>query len=208
MYEAERRAEELRVLNKVYSLVKARAFILGIPDRLLAKYYRGAKDVLKRINNIDYKDGYVRATILTTKASKHMRVRSITVKDLFGNIRKIKIGVPIEDSYHHVTVTERVMKCTCPIAVRNASKANKWLEDLAKKKKLHYNSSEKLFFKHVLCKHTLAVLAKGIGYGAIPVSDALVKNLSLALIGLAVAEGYRSEALENEIEKMFRQKQY
>ena len=196
--------EEVEILNKVYSLIKAKASTLGIPEKILAKYYRGAKDVLKRIQNIEYREGYVKATILSTKASRLAPEHTVVVRDLTGKLRKVTVGVPIEESYHHVIVAEHMMKCDCPVALRNASKADNWLEKFVKKNRIRYNPSEMLFAKHVLCKHTLAVLAKGIGYGAVPLTDRLIDNITVSLVGLAIAEGAVNENIEKELIRILR----
>jgi len=45
-----------------------------------------------------------------------------------------------------------------------------------------------LFSKHILCKHTVAILAKAMDEGIIVMDDELIDNLSLALIGLQIYE--------------------
>jgi len=201
------REEEVQILSKVYSLIKAKAFILGIPDQLIGKYYRGAKDVLKRIQRIDYGRGYVKAVILSTKASKSAPEHPVVIRDIFsGKPRTVMVGVPIEESYHYVIVAEHMMKCNCPVALRNASKADKYLEQFVKRHGLRYSPGDMLFSKHVMCKHTIAVLAKGIGSGAIPISDTLIENITLSLIGLAVAEGVDNERIRRELLRILRKR--
>lgn len=190
--------EDVEVLGKVYSVIKAKAYLLGIPEKVLSKYYRGAKEVLQRIRSIEYGEGYVRATIISSKASRTGVERTVLVRDLTGSLKHVRVGTPLEESFHHVVVAEHMMKCNCPVAIRNASKADKWLEDFAKRNGLPV-PSEPLFAKHVLCKHTLVVLSKGLAYGAIRLSDTLIDNISLSLAGLALAENVVNENIVKEL---------
>jgi len=192
-------SEELRILSTVYSLIKARAFALGIPEHVLAKHFRGAKDVLRRIEKFEVREGYVYAKILTSEAVRHGKPRIVRVKTLTGEENVVSVGTPLDMAYHYVTVSENTMKCTCPAALRTASKADKWLESLLKERGIQHTPHLSLFARHVLCKHTEAVLSKAIATGALAVTDKLIDNITLGVIAVAASEGVVTQQMIEEV---------
>ena len=173
-------------LDNLYYMLRARAEVLGL-DVSLSKIIRQARDVLSRVENIEYGTRYVRATILSSIASRGRPEHTVVVRGLDGRVRKVRVGVPLEQSYHNVIVSSRVLKCDCPVALRIASRADAFLESIAKR--YRYRIREPMLFsKHILCKHTVAILAKAMDEGIIVMDDELIDNLSLALIGLQIYE--------------------
>jgi len=191
--------EEIQTLNNVYSLIKARAFVLGVPEHVVAKYHRGARDVLRRIEAFEVREGYVYARILTSEAMRYGKPRIVRVKTLSGEEKTVNVGVPLDRAYHYVVVSENTMKCTCSAAVRTASKADKWLEALLKEHTTQYILQTPFFAKHVLCKHSISVLSRAIATGALPVTDTLIDNLTLGLIAIAVSEEIVTQQIIEEV---------
>jgi len=167
----------------------------------VAKYYRGAKDVLKRIEAFEIRDNYIHARILTSEAERYGKPRKIRVKTLTGEEKIISIGVPLDRAYHYVVVSDSTMKCTCPTALRITSSADKWLESFLRERDIQYTLQTPLFARHVLCKHTIAVLSKAITAGALPVTDRLIDNLTLGVIAVAVSEGIVTQQITDEVLK-------
>jgi len=192
-------AEELQTLNAVYSLAKSRAFILGVPEHIVTKYFKGARDVLKRIESFEVRNGYVYARILSTEAVRRGKPRSVRVKTLTGEEITVSLGVPLDSAYHYVVVSENIMKCTCQAALRTAAKADKWLEEYLRRHGIQTDLQTLLFAKHVLCKHTAAVLSKAIASGAVQVTEILLDNLTLGIAAAAISEGLVTQQIIDEV---------
>ena len=197
--------KEVLALNTIRSLLKTQAYSLGLPENIITRYVRGAKDVFRRIVEIKYGDRKVQAVILSTKASRRRPEHTVVVKDLYGKLKKIKIGVPLEEAYHNVTVTEEKMSCDCPSALITATKADVMLKWIAQRHGL--KAPEMFFVHHVLCKHTVAILSKGISVGVIPISEKLLNSLRIAVLGAALAAGMW-KPIEREILELLREKKH
>jgi len=195
----------VHALNTLTAMIKAKAHVLGVPETVVTRYVRGAREVLRRAH-FYVASGYVRGVIVSTVATRKPPEHPVVVRDLVtGRPRVVRVGTPLDQAYHYVTVSENVMKCTCPVAVQVASRADRWLEEFLKERAKPLPPAP-VFSQHVLCKHTVSGAAYGLATGVIGFTEEFVENIALAVIGVAVAEGYITKKVVETILDMLQQR--
>jgi len=184
---------ELDTLGVVYTLVKVRASALGVSEQLVSKHLQKATSVYSRVIREDSGDGYVKAEILPSTVEKR-------------NGKQVKP--------YRVYVSEHYMMCTCPTAITTAARAGRLLEEAYwRREKWSHDTAalatlaHTLAARHTLCKHTLALLARGLAAGRIKLTARLVDNITLSIATLAIAEGEVTPRLTSELAKLLQKAQ-
>ncbi len=142
---------------------------------------RRARDILMhldtRLRSIENHgvEGY-RVVFLSSEFLEHGAERRVLVRKLTGGITVVEYGTPLERSIHIVEVSRWRHKCSCPDAIFTSARADSAIMKLDQK-------VEPLFYKYVLCKHTLAALALLSAIEAINLGDRVLREtLWLALL--------------------------
>lgn len=170
---------------------------LGIKKDILLPLFKSAQEARSRVISIDYGNDYVKATFISSEASRRHPEKVVVSRSLDGELVKHRLGVPLERSYHHAVVGVHGMKCTCEFALRVATRADRFAEALARKVGLQL-LEQYPFSKRILCKHTLVLLDELLRSG-VSDQEALLKTVKLALVGYAVARGEASRSLANAL---------
>lgn len=180
--ETERVKEEARSAKDILLKVAGE---LGADKSLILDLLNSANEARRRIASVEYGRNYVKATFISSEASRKYPEKVVINRTLDGDLVKQKVGVPLEKAFHNAIVGEHGMKCTCEAALMTASRADRIIEHIAKKKgkKLSENYP---FSKRVLCKHTLVLLDELLKRTSVD-TRLIEKNLKIALAGYLLA---------------------
>ncbi len=142
---------------------------------------RRARDILMhldtRLRSIEDHgvEGY-RVVFLSSEFLEHGAERKALVRKLTGGIAVVEHGTPLEKSIHIVEISKWRLKCSCPDAIFASARADSVVMKLSQR-------VEPLFYKYVLCKHTLAALALLSAIEALNLGDRVLREtLWLALL--------------------------
>lgn len=158
----------------------------------ILKRVAGAREVLRRVSEDYITEKELRSVVLSSKAEKGGVVREITMKTLDGRRVVVKIGVPDEEAWYSVKVSRYRFKCTCQDAVLLTSIADRRLKAaLLSIGVERFPTAEPVFPRYVLCKHTIAKIAKAMAageFGVINVDKEFVDTLKLGLFAVYLRE--------------------
>ncbi len=142
---------------------------------------RRARDILTRLDtrlrSIENHgvEGY-RVVFLSSEFLERGAERGLLVRKLTGGMAVIKYGTPLERSIHIVEISRWRLKCSCPDAIFTSARADSAIMKMGRR-------VEPLFYRYVLCKHTLAALALLSAIKAINLGDRILREtLWLALL--------------------------
>jgi len=146
----------------------------------------GAWEVLRRISKDYFTDRELRSVVPSSEAIEKGPPREIKIKTLKGKEITVTIGAD-EDEFYHVSISRYRFKCGCQDALILSSTADKRLKEALQTIGVEsIPSSGTIFYKYVLCKHTLAKIAKAMtnpteGIGIINIDKEFIDTLRLAL---------------------------
>lgn len=156
-----------------------------------------AREVLKRRGSEDYyTESELRSSVPSSKALKEGLPREVRIRGLDMKEKTVKVGADEDEAFYHVKVSRYRFKCTCQDALMLASiadaKLKPALESIGVKR---VDFSPPVFYKYIICKHTLARIAKAMvhpaeGIGVLNIDREFVNTLKLGLFAayLRVAE--------------------
>jgi len=150
------------------------------------KRIEGAWEVLRRVSKDYFTDRELKSVVPSSKAVEKGLPREIKVKTLKGEEIIMSIGAD-EDEFYHVSISRYRFKCGCQDAVILSSIADKRLKEALQTIGVErISSSGDIFYKYVLCKHTLAKIAKAMvnpeeGVGILNIDKEFVDTLKLSL---------------------------
>lgn len=144
-----------------------------------------AKEIIDRAGRTYFTADEVREVIPSSKTIELGMPRKLRVKTLDGEETTLRLGVPEENAYHITRVSRFRLKCTCWDSIRTSSTADRKLSSLiAASETVVAPASNLIFSKYVLCKHTIASLARALYFGELNLDDReLLTTLKLALFG-------------------------
>jgi len=165
----------------------------------------GAREVLRRVSRDYLTDKELRSVVPSSRTVEEGPPREVKMKTLEGGETTVQIGA---DEFYHVMVSRYRFKCGCKDAVMLSSIADRRLKDALRTIGVErIPSSGDIFYRYVLCKHTLAKIAKAManpseGIGIINVDKEFVDTLRLALFAayLRVADKFDPDVVRNMYE--------
>lgn len=174
----------------------------------IAKRVSGAREVIGRRRRTHLIDGEVRELLPSSKAVERGLPRRVKVKTFNGEEVYVAFGVPEEEAYHTTSVSRYRMKCTCWDSIRTSSTADRKLARMIELLEVGGAPPQATAFsKYIICKHTVASLAKAIYVGQLELGDEeLLNTLRLALLGayLRVEEEPSGELVSRVLSKVGR----
>lgn len=183
------------VIRALISMVRSEFKSSPRLESFVQKRASGAREVLKRKRTTTLVADEVRERVLSSKGVEMGEPRVVKVRTLDGRTVEVRSGAPEEEAFHVTHVSRFRMKCTCWDAVRTASVADRRLERILRERGLVARSSIPPFSRYVLCKHTLASLAKGLYEGVLDLDDVhLASTLRLALFAAYLKEEENPDA--------------
>lgn len=173
----------------------------------LEKRFMGAYEVLKRHSTARVTEYELCNTILSSKAMEEGVERKVKMKTLEGKDTAITVGVPAEEAFHHTRVSKFRFKCTCQDAIFLATEADsKFHQILINNLKKAYEASY-FFSKYVICKHTLASMAKALKNNVISIDEDFLNTLRIALFAVYLKTNEKSDKqLEEKIIKIIKRR--
>ncbi|MEM3964450.1 MAG: hypothetical protein QW584_01840 [Thermofilaceae archaeon] len=203
---------ELEALNQVKATLLAMVKEeFGNNQRLVdfvVKRVSGAREVIGRRRRTHLFDGEVRELLPSSKAVERGLPRRVKVKTFDGEEVYVALGVPEEEAYHVTSVSRYRMKCTCWDSIRTSSAADRRLADVVELLDADRAPPQATAFsKYIICKHTVASLARAVYVGQLELNDEeLLNTLRLALLGayLRVEEEPSGELVSRVLSKVGR----
>ncbi|MEM4787822.1 MAG: hypothetical protein QXV28_07585 [Ignisphaera sp.] len=172
----------------------------------IVKRISGAREVISRRRQTHLYDSEIRELLPSSKAVERGLPKRVKVKSLNNEEMYITLGVSEEEAYHVTSISRYRMKCTCWDSIRTSSVADKRLTDIIKLLDADKSLQQAtVFSKYIICKHTIASLARAIYLGQLELSDEeLLNTLRLALLGayLRVEENLNKELLGKVLSKV------
>jgi len=169
------------------------------------KRVEGAEEVLRRVSKDYLTDRELRSTVPSSKVVEKGAPKEVKVRTLDGRETKTVVGATDEDLFYHVYVSRFRFKCTCKDAVMLSSAADRRLKDALQAIGVdRIPTSGMFFYRYIICKHTLAKIAKAManpseGVGVVAIDKEFVDSLKLALFGayLRSADKIDPEVVKN-----------
>ena len=128
--------------------------------------FEGAREVLRRASKDYVALSELRSMVMTGEATEKGILRQVKMKTLDGREVIVERGVPDEEAWYHVRVSRYRLKCTCKDAVMLSSLADRNLKNALRRARVkRFPTAEPVFYRYVLCKHTLAKIAKAMSAG-------------------------------------------
>jgi len=183
--------EALNMLSQLIEKIIAEDFKNDINLREYSrKRLEGAREVLGRAGSKDYfTDVELRSLVPSGTVARRWLPNGVKVKPLTSEEAKATDGKHDEDLFYVVSVSRFRFKCGCQDALMLSSVADRRLKEALKMIGINrIPSSGMVFYKYVLCKHTLAKIAKamtgeGDEAGVISIDKDFINTLKLALFG-------------------------
>lgn len=191
--------------NALLSLVKRDFESDAKLTLFVMKRVSGAREVLTRERATRISESEVRERIPSSKTLEMGAPRTVRMKTLDGSVVELPAGAPEEEAYHITHVSKYRMKCTCWDAVRTSSVADRRLEQLMREHNVEVASLGQVFSRYVLCKHTIATLARYVYEGEVDLNDdRLLDTLRLSLFAAYLREerNPNPEVLYNMLQKV------
>lgn len=170
----------------------------------MRKRFKGAKEVLRRRASDYYTESELRSVVPSSKALEEGMPKEIKVRGLDLEEKVVKVGADEDEAFHHVMVSRSRFKCTCQDAIMLASTADKRLKTALQAIGVdRIDFATPVFYRYVLCKHTLAKIAKSMvhpseGIGILNIDKELMNTLRLGLFAvyMRVSSSYDPEVVK------------
>lgn len=178
--------EALVVLEELVNRIVDEEFN-GNPEmkQYLIKRFEGAREVLRREAEDYFTSHELRSSVPSSKSLRRKGSKYAKMKTLEGEEIIVRLGEEDWDDFYSVKVSRHRLKCTCPDAVMLSSVADKRFNMWLKRVKLKRESPEPIFYRYVICKHTLAKLAKAMtgssGISFVNIDRELVETIKIGL---------------------------
>lgn len=163
---------------------------LGLRTESILPLLRSAQEARRRVVSLTRGKGYVKGVFLSSEARRKGTEKVAVSRSLDGKLVKHRVGAPLEKSYHYTVVGPHSMKCTCESALNTATRADRAIEEYARRKKMTLKEQHP-FSKRVICKHTVALLDELLS-GEVDLAE-LEKTLKIALAGYAISKKKRTK---------------
>lgn len=183
--------EALSVLEKLITKLIEEEFSNNPKlKQYVKKRFEGAREVLRRTSRDYFKPYELKSVVVSSKAVKRGEPKYVKLRTLEGKEILVKVGAPDEEAYHDVSVARYRLKCTCQDALLLTSAADKKLKQaLLNAGITSFPTAELVFYKYVICKHTLAKLAQAMAkpeseLGVINVDEEIADTLRIGLFAI------------------------
>jgi hypothetical protein len=147
----------------------------------------GAREVLRRGARDFFTSQELRSEVPSAEAMKKGLPKEVRVRTLDGEEKVVRVGASYEEAFYAVRVSRYRFKCNCQDAIMLSSAADRRFKSALLRNGIKkFPTAEPIFYKYVLCKHTLAKIAEAManpseGVGIFNVDKAFVDTLKIAL---------------------------